>query len=263
MKTKIIAFSGKKQSGKDTLARFAREILPNREVLTLGFATPLKRMVVDYLGVPEHQIFGSNEDKSLPVPHLLWEDFPLPAWDGPNGTLLQQGVSPPLEVLREDRTSVVAHYPDGMTWIKSKYIYNRKTGPMTGREVLQYWGSEIFRKAHPQVWADKCIRTIRESEADFAFITDCRFPNEVEVVHGAGGRVVRLRRKIEDDPHESELLLDEDRYDQTNFDFIMHNQNYGVYAQCLTLFDLFVAWQYVDINQVDQAKEIASYISCQ
>ena len=61
-----------------------------------------------------------------------------------------------------------------------------------------------------------------------ALIADCRFPNEVEAVKNAGGLVIKLNRNLYNSSHESETALDEDRYDQSNFDFVIDNKDLSI-----------------------------------
>ena len=52
-----------------------------------------------------------------------------------------------------------------------------------GRALLQYWGTDIVRKKHPNFWIDTVMRLARVMNTmnfDFLIIDDCRFPNEIE-----------------------------------------------------------------------------------
>ncbi len=270
MNTKIIAFAGKKQSGKNTALNFVHAVcfvfdpmkltqksyideqgglvvettdgdgvfdLSRRDpefvefasshiwpfIRKYSFAEPLKTMCVDILGVPEAQAFGTDEEKNQPVPHLLWESFPLKAWRHQNGhVVVDQNVNP----------------------VAAKLL--PATGPMTGREVLQYWGTEIFRKSYSNVWADACVRKIeKEQPAIGAIIDDTRFPNEVQAVHAAGGKVIRLTRNPLDDKHDSETALDEDKYDWHKFDAIIPNHTMTINECNNEIFKLLIEWGWI------------------
>lgn len=113
-------------------------------------------------------------------------------------------------------------------------IANRKVGPMTVREVLQYWGTNIFRKAWVNTWAYTCINKIKEWESvpvgavhinKLSIITDLRFPNEVDAVKSVNGTIVRLTRSPFNDQHYSETALDPNNFDWGNFDIIVDNKN--------------------------------------
>lgn len=70
---------------------------------------------------------------------------------------------------------------------------------LTPRWVLQYWGTEVCRKAfHDDVWIASLERKLLRSQDDVV-ITDCRFPNEILAIRRAGGRVIRVIRGPEPD----------------------------------------------------------------
>ena len=65
---------------------------------------------------------------------------------------------------------------------------------LTPRWVLQYWGTEVFRKGfHDDLWIAALENKLRSSTDDIV-ITDCRFPNEINAIRSAGGIVVRVKR---------------------------------------------------------------------
>ena len=65
---------------------------------------------------------------------------------------------------------------------------------LTPRYVLQYWGTEVFRKGfHDDLWIAALENKLRNSSDDIV-ITDCRFPNEISAIRDAGGVVIRVKR---------------------------------------------------------------------
>jgi hypothetical protein len=65
---------------------------------------------------------------------------------------------------------------------------------LTPRWVLQYWGTEVVRKAfHDNTWIASLENKLRKSKDDVV-ISDCRFPNEIEAIKNAGGIVIRVTR---------------------------------------------------------------------
>jgi hypothetical protein len=65
---------------------------------------------------------------------------------------------------------------------------------LTPRWVLQYWGTEVCRKAfHDDIWIASIENKLRTSQ-DNIVISDCRFPNEIASIKNAGGRVIWVRR---------------------------------------------------------------------
>ena len=65
---------------------------------------------------------------------------------------------------------------------------------LTPRWVLQYWGTEVCRRAfHDDIWIASLENKLRNSR-DNIVISDCRFPNEIKSIKNAGGIVVRVKR---------------------------------------------------------------------
>lgn len=67
---------------------------------------------------------------------------------------------------------------------------------LTPRWVLQYWGTEVCRRAfHDDIWIASLENKLRNSR-DNIVISDCRFPNEIESLKRAGGSIVWVQRGI-------------------------------------------------------------------
>jgi len=70
---------------------------------------------------------------------------------------------------------------------------------LTPRWILQWWGTEVCRKAfHNDIWIASLEHKLLTSN-DNIVISDVRFPNEIDAIHKAGGLVVRIKRG--DDPN--------------------------------------------------------------
>jgi len=65
---------------------------------------------------------------------------------------------------------------------------------LTPRWVLQYWGTEVCRKAfHDDIWIASLENKLRNSR-DHVVISDCRFPNEIQSIRNAGGKIIWVQR---------------------------------------------------------------------
>jgi hypothetical protein len=65
---------------------------------------------------------------------------------------------------------------------------------LTPRWVLQYWGTEVCRKAfHDDIWIASLENKLRTSR-DNIVISDCRFPNEIASIRNAGGTIITVQR---------------------------------------------------------------------
>lgn len=181
--THIVAFAGRKQSGKTTCSEFVAKysngiISPFNGAKIYNFADPLKKDIcMNILGLTYEQCYGDDTDKNT-LTDIEWNGLKL-----------------------------------------------------TAREVMQFVGTDIFRKMKHDVWAGATIKKIQYDQPSLAIIADCRFPNEVDAVKNAGGLVIKLMRNLYNSDHASERALDEDQYDQRNFDFVVFNQNISIHEQ--------------------------------
>jgi len=181
----FIAFSGKKQSGKDTAAAIAGQFLTGqgKRVAMTAFAEPLKRMCVEVLGLDPAGIYGTDEEKNAPS-HIMWDGFPI-------------------EVRQKYADPAVGIWDDTKP----------RSGSMTNREVLQVMGTDIFRAIYGDVWAEAPFRK-DWTDIDVVILTDCRFPNEKIVTEKHGGVTIRLERDTGfKDNHASETSLDDAEFE--------------------------------------------------
>lgn len=107
-------------------------------------------------------------------------------------------------------------------------ITSHKDDPIYGYvKVLQFVGTDLFRKQDPDHWVKALDSRIKAEKPEIALITDVRFPNEANYIHGNNGAVVKVVRIKADgtpyvspdrDPnHPSETALD----DYTDWDFVI------------------------------------------
>jgi hypothetical protein len=186
--TKIIALSGRKQSGKSTAGEYINNLIysinPKITVKQYSFADPLKKNIcIDLLGLRPEQCYGSDEDKNSPT-SLLWKDM--------------------------------AGYSESLS------------GFMTAREVMEYVGTKIFRKMKDNIWVEATIKQIQQDGPDIALLLDNRFPNEVNSILDVGGYVIRLTRDPFHSQTEPEVSLDPHNYDWFKFSYILDNQNISI-----------------------------------
>ena len=152
-----------------------------------SFADHLKWICVKLFDIPHDCVWGTEEQKNQTQPHLLWENMPC------------------LEVFNNPE----------------------KKGPMTAREFMQYFGTDVMRKIWEPIWCQNTVNRIVAEQSQLAIIADVRFPNEVDIIKDAGGIVIKLNRDLFEDEHASETQLDAENYDQENFDYVIENQGEG------------------------------------
>lgn len=205
----------------DTMRNFCSEyVWPF--IRNYSFADCLKQDVcIDLLGLSHEQCYGTDEQKNQPT-HLLWENMP--------GVIHRH--------IDDDKFGFADH---------DYGLYYHEAGPMTAREVMQYVGTEVFRKMYHKVWAKGTIKRVNKGGSRMSVLTDARFPNEIEEVHTAGGKAIRFTRgEGSDDIHESELALDRDRYDWDNFDAVIDNADMSISEQNEALYQILHQWEWMD-----------------
>lgn len=163
------------------------------------FADILKKDIcINILGLSEDQCYGTDEDKNS-LTDIKWED--MPGYE--------------------------------TSWKEAKDYHN--SGLMTARQVLQFVGTDIFRKFKPNVWVDATINKIKKEKPQIAIITDCRFPNEIDAIKNNNGYTIRLTRNPFNSEHLSECILDSTNYDWNKFDCVIQNDSMTIYEQCIEI----------------------------
>ncbi len=109
---------------------------------------------------------------------------------------------------------------DAFGWDRERLVelgYKEEQDPdlptgWTRRRVLQFVGTECFREIDPDHWVKAVLRKIdevwAENENQPVVISDVRFPNEISLIHGNDGIIIRVERRDFESPapaHASEL----------------------------------------------------------
>jgi ribosome-binding protein aMBF1 (putative translation factor) len=132
-----------------------------------------------------------------------------------------------------------------------------KNGKMTGREFLQFFGSEICRRIYEEIWVSRLIKDVESEGSLLAVIDDCRYPNEAEAIQNAGGKVIRLTRSNYKDSHKSENGFDKDY----EFDAVIDNQNMTIQETHVEIMKAIEEWGWLgapitpDTEPASQVKE--------
>lgn len=183
----IIGLCGEASAGKDTCADF---LVRNHGFVKVALADPLKRIVRQVYDFSDEQLWGPSEKRNEPDKRYLREYVRV-------GHMLTE------EALKE--------FPDGKV---PQYL--------TPRFALQTLGTEWGRTCYNNTWVDLAIRTAKtllheKSRFDCRWgydqktglhkstilnphegvvFSDVRFRNEIDAIHAAGGKVVRLVRVV-------------------------------------------------------------------
>ena len=207
--TKILGFAGKKQSGKNTCCNFL-QMLKFHEYGVCKNASLNEQgqiLVSDLFG---EKVSGSDwiplTEEYVDISQLLESFRPCKIYAFAD-VLKEFAVDVlGLEYNQVYGTNEEKNSPTHLLWENMPTGNNK--GPMTGREVLQYFGSDICRKMYENIWFDACIRRIRKDNPELALISDVRFSNEIAGVQKEGGVVFGLPRDIVNgkDTHSSEQV---------------------------------------------------------
>lgn len=199
MQKSVIILSGRATSGKTFAMNYIKSIYDDSRLVT--FAAPLKRMCVDILGLNALSCYGSNHEKDQ-VTHIKWADLPI------------------------DKS-----IKDTIT--KSDPIY------MTGREVMEVLGTQIFRKMYYDCWVKAACHSIIADDSPLFIIEDCRFPNEIDYLRNnlKNVYVIRLTRNPLNRDSESERALDNYDFTQENM-FILDNKDMSLSEKNIHISDI-------------------------
>lgn len=182
----LIGLAGRKGAGKDTLANSLLSWWTKSDDVLRGggvyhMADALKKVSIDLFGVPYDSVYGTQQQKEQATQY---------GW----------GNMPTYDTMSEPRPP-----------------RNKK---MTGREFLQYFGTEICRTMCDSVHIDATMRKIfvddEQSSAveHLAIVADLRFPNECDAIRRAGGKVILMARGDSGvDEHISENSLEDYEFD--------------------------------------------------
>ena len=249
----IIGISGKKQSGKDTVAKiiqgfdiwkrnlalqteyplsntFVRAYVLNRVRIYVShwqvkkFASTLKEIVSILTGfkvedLEKEEVKNTNLFLSYKLLNKKANTFEIFA---------------SMEDLVERLNHLRTVYLDVYSAEEVNDLFVQETISVTPRLLLQTIGTDIVRTINPDIWVNKLMNDyisyadaisgnseIKKLYPNF-IITDMRFPNEVKAVKKKDGIVIRINRESDyNSNHSSEIALD----DYENFDYTIDNNN--------------------------------------
>jgi hypothetical protein len=227
--TKIIGISGRKQAGKNTIANYINgDILKN------------KSMIQDYR-IDDN---GSLNIKTVDNDHNSgWGIFDVTRKDDIFVDYAERELWPYIKVyhfadpLKEMSINIFGLNPlniygtdqqkNELTTLKWEEMPTEtdKTGFMSHREFLEYYGTKVIRKIKTDAWVNATLNKITKEKSEISIIPDVRFPNEVKAIQDLGGIVVRLTRDMFNSKSESESALDSDRFNWAKFDILIDNHN--------------------------------------
>ena len=185
-----------------------------------SFAAPLKEICVNLFGLSPEQAYGTDEQKNSLTKHN-WADMP--------GVIIYDNDEECDELF--ESLGAAGH------------LYFKKLGKneeprMTGREFMQFMGTDVFRKMYGKIWTDYCLNDIKNTAPDLALISDCRFENEINAIQEKGGKVIYLTRNETTGGHSSEKAGE---YREL-YDAIIDNANMSIEEQNEAIKEQLCEW---------------------
>lgn len=237
--TTILGFSGKKQSGKSTSANFlyALHLINTKEFKEVGInekgTIEVTKRNGDFLHIDVCKYYmniGDIDPEINEIIKYLSEYIKIYSF----ADLLKQEICMKILGLSYEQCYGTDDEKNQLSGCK---LSNQE---LTSREVMQMVGTDFLRSIKHDVWPDATIRKIQSDNAKLAIITDCRFPNEVDFIHNAGGKVIRLTRHLPNlqNEHISEKILDKNTYDWNNFDYVIDNKDLNIEDQCKIVYEI-------------------------
>jgi hypothetical protein len=230
---KIIGISGRKQSGKNTCANYIT-----------GHILQAKDMVQEFNINSEGKLEIKTNDSNG---NVGWGIFDILRKDDIFVNYAERELWPFVKVYHfADSLKNICHSLFGLTldqvngsdehknqltnllWDDMPENHSNQTGPMTAREFMQHFGTNVIRKIKDNAWVDCTMSSILSEGSEVSIIPDVRFPNEVEAIQKNGGRVIRLTRDIHNSDHKCETALDKDKFDWRKFDVVVDNQDQSI-----------------------------------
>lgn len=232
--TKLVAFTAKLQGGKSSAANFMFGIeLMSLELIDRFTMSSGGKLIVPTSGA-DGKIVDAEIDMSLSVPKInsqemydymstkIWPYIKVYNFADPLKKFLMEVFDLTWEQCygsNEDKNT-----PTKVLWENMTNRPHNKKKAMTARELMEYFGTDVCRKMYDNVWVEATMKQIAAEGTEIAIIGDCRFPNEVEAVKEAGGKVLRLTLDgAPGNTHASNCALDPDKYDWKNFDAVIDN----------------------------------------
>lgn len=256
--TKIIALCGKKQSGKTTLSNYIHgHEMKRHDVIEKFFISDNGQLVVNCTFHDEN----GKEFEEMGVLDLqqktdeFYQYASRRIWPLVRAYNFADSLKEICVMLFNMPPECVYGTDDQKNQVQDHLLWenmpgSNKSGPMTARDFMQFFGTDIMRKMYEPIWLENCFRRIEEDKPDIAVIGDCRFVNEITAVQNKGGKVIRLTRSLYSSTHQSEI--DADNYDK--FDAIIDNHDLSIKQSC----DKFIS-VLVDMEVTKNLRDVGKF----
>lgn len=233
---KIIGISGRKQSGKNTIANYINgDILNQRKMIKGFYINDHGKLIVNTQNSDGQDGYGEFDVTRKDIDFVEYAEINL--WP----YIKVYHFADPLKEMAINLFGLKAEEVYGSDEEKNKSTNllwenmpnnQGKFGKITNREFLEHFGTNIVRKIRYDAWSEYTTNIISKQQPEIAIIPDVRFPNEVDSIKKIGGTVIRLTRNIFDSKAEAEVALDKENFDWNKFDLIIDNSNFTLSELC-------------------------------
>lgn len=244
--TKIVAFAGKIGAGKTTLRNFLYGYMMKHYVPSLindvdGMIDTYQIDSMGRLWVPgetngevEMGIFDTNTRDPEVVAFMRKHIWPYVKHFSFAGRLKEMALDFGFPEESLYGTQEQKKEPTSFLW--EDMVGSNKEGPMSARDFLQYFGTEVCRRYNPLIWANSCIKEIAQWQPYLAIVDDLRFADtELPVIKANEGVSYYFKRDSMKDyqsPHGSEEgICAED------CDVVVNNHEMSIEESCLFVLD--------------------------
>lgn len=176
MNKKILAFSGKIASGKNTIAETHSKQNNQEKTIEYAFGIPLKKEVQEII-----DFVRKNEKNKINYYYDVEKTDKTYNEMAQKINCTKQELTTIIQILRK----TIIENPEISVKTKTKEI----------REALQYWGN-IRRTKNQNYWIDKTIKEgkelLNQSNNTILYIIDCRYKNEAEALKKENAIIIRL-----------------------------------------------------------------------
>lgn len=244
---KIIGISGRKQSGKNTVANYINgDILKQRSMINDFYIDDDGKLIINTQNISGESGFGefdvTRKDASfIEYAELnLWPYVKVYHFADP---LKEMAIS--LFGLRAEEVYGSDEQKNKHTELLWENMPNNhgKIGNITNREFLEHFGTNVIRRIKHDAWSRFTINNVIKQQSEVAIIPDVRFPNEVDAIKNNGGIVIRLTRDVFRSYSEAETALDKENFDWSKFDFVVDNRDSSLLDLCNNLKKLTYLWR--------------------
>lgn len=193
----IISLSGKKKSGKDTVADF---LVKDRGFTKLSFSTPLKELIIKTFSIDPDLLYNDTK-KDLPMDYNLNIDYFH------------------LDKMREIITEEWGVQIDYETRERIEEFFDKKIE--TPRQLMQVVGTDIIRNLISEtIFIDLMLEKIKKIQTPIV-IADARLKNERETLLELGAIMALIKRDINIDPDDH--ISENDFGDEDDYDLVIEN----------------------------------------